>query len=425
MRTIPFLLILLLSATIVLSEEVRKDTKVSALIKQIKPAEPSPGDTIRIQGLNFGQEQTNRKLNFGSVQADNIMSWSDTLITSIVPLNAESNIFISCHVSNDYEAEINDTLFIAILKFLIKISLFITVLFIYLQVNKIWKRKHEQEVADSQSLSGLFIYVLNCILWVLFYVFVEYNVESIIDTSVYIFQGGILFLIGTGVFVKGLSRKTFTDLIKRSLRIERNEADYLWKRMFRPVDAKKILVLLHQLAMIDDHLDKKEIKILKKFADEWGLEYNPDQINQNRKNGSHNFIQLRNDLRDYLEDFPPKEQISHLREMIEKLIMADKKVSEEEELIQAELLGLIDSYLNGGNGGDLFNVVIIPQQTGDDQSIKVQYPEAVKIDFCGGYAYSVGEYHSKEYAAMVCDEYKKNRFLSVVKLPFNGNEGVI
>ena len=85
-------------------------------------------------------------------------------------------------------------MFLDVINFLVRISLGITVIFIYLKINKIWKRKHEREVADSQSLVGLFIFILNCILWVIYYSVVTVDLNSMIDTSIYIFEGGIYFI---------------------------------------------------------------------------------------------------------------------------------------------------------------------------------------------------------------------------------------
>ncbi|MCX6146468.1 MAG: hypothetical protein NTW25_04355 [Candidatus Kapabacteria bacterium] len=57
---------------------------------------------------------------------------------------------------------------------LVKVALAFTAIQVYLQINKMWKRKHEREVADSQSISGLTIQILSCILSICYYIFDAY-----------------------------------------------------------------------------------------------------------------------------------------------------------------------------------------------------------------------------------------------------------
>ena len=124
-----------------------------------------------------------------------------------------------------------------ILERLIEVSLLLTGFQVYLRVNKIWKRKHEQEVADSQSIAGLILLITNCIIWILYYIFIETDTKSVIDTSLYLFESMIFIVISTGFFVEGNSGLSLITLAKRAFKMERKEADYLIKRFFKPTNA--------------------------------------------------------------------------------------------------------------------------------------------------------------------------------------------
>src|SRR5690606_8400267 len=113
-----------------------------------------------------------------------------------------------------------------------------------------------------------------------------------------------------------------------------------------------IISILHQIAMIDDDIDRKEREIILRFANQWNIEYSEEDFNKNRLEGdSYNYIKLRDTLVSYLSDSPPKEQILHLRRLIAEIIFVDNKLSEEEALIQDELYGIIDQYSDKGLDG--------------------------------------------------------------------------
>lgn len=382
------------------------------------------GDTITIYGSNFGSERTISSIEFGGTPtADKgYLSWDDDKIRLVVPEEAETGeIYLNRRGSKAVEYEVEQTLFVQIISFFVKISLGITVIFIYLKINKIWKRKHDKEVANSQSLAGLSIYILNCILWVVKYG-LEGDVESLIDTSIYIFEGTIFFMIGTGLFVRGQAQFGVWALIKRALKLEKSEADYLLKKFFKPKNADKIIDILHQLAMIDEELDPKEQELIESFAREWNIDYSADKMNKDRKIGAeYNFIKLRNSVENYLQYDPPREQVAQLRDMVTALINVDEKVTQEEELIHSELMGLIGGYLHEQNDGGLHHVLIVPQQPEHEMIIKETFPEATRLQVSGGIAYSIGTYYSLKYADMICKERQKINMFTIVHSPDDSN----
>lgn len=376
------------------------------------------GDTITIYGKNFGAQSGDNFVEFtgSSVDEPQYISWSDTAIKVVVPKNSSNGtISIKNRFSNSYEYKIERHFLINVLDNMVNLSLFITIIFIYLQINKIWKRKYDREVAESQSLAGLTIYILNCFLWISYYIFVEPDYKSMIDTAIYIFQGSIFFLIGTGFWVKGQKRYGFWILIKQALKLERKEANYLLKRFFKPQNADIIINILHQIAMIDNEMDEKEREMIELFAKEWNIDYSMEKFNKDRSNeAENNYIRLRDSLVDYLDREPPIEQVAQLKDMVNALINADNKVTKEEELIASELMGIIDNYLDKGAKVNIYSVIIVPQQPDHENVIKGLIPDSVKVQTAGGVAYSIGSFYSSQYADMICRQFRKQHLFTIV-----------
>lgn len=306
--------------------------------------------------------------------------------------------------------------FIPIILVLTQLSVFVTTIQVYLRINKIWKRKHEAEVAASQSIAGIMLLVGNCVLWIFYYIWVESDMLSIVDTSLYLLESFVFLLISTGLWVKGKSSRNLWQLAKSALKLERKESTYLLKKMFKPSNAEIIISILHQIAMIDDDLDPKERAIIEAFAKEWNITYSVEEMNKNRKeHDSYNFILLRESMTNYLATNPPKEQTLQMQSMIEELITADNVVSDQEELIQAELIGLIVEYTTEGKGkNNMYSVLIVPQNIEHHEVVESIIPNTVKVNTSGGVAYSIGSYYSKKYADMVCEQYRKINLFTIV-----------
>lgn len=307
-----------------------------------------------------------------------------------------------------------------LLDYAIKATLFMALLQLYLRTNKIWKRKHEREVAESQSILGLSMLLLNCTLWIIYYA-VEDDYMSILDTSIIFFETLIFFLISTGLWVKGARGTGFWKLIKKAFRAERKEADYLIKRFFKPSNAHVIIDILHQLAMIDDHLDPKEKQLIEAFSKEWNINYDIEELNKKRYTTEEgNYIRLRQSVESYLDSEPPEEQAAQLKDMMQTMIEADDEITEEEELISTELMGLVENYIKGAGEHDAFHVMIVPQNQDHHDSVMNLMPDASKYEIAGGVAYSVGKFYSMKYAEMICDQYRQERLFTIVHNPVQG-----
>ncbi len=295
------------------------------------------------------------------------------------------------------------------------ISLLMSVVQVYLQTNKIWKRKHEQVVAESQSIAGLSLLILNCLIWLVSYI-MKNDIESIIDTSLIILQSSVFLLIGTGLWVRGQRKKGFWNLVKQALKIERKEANYLLKRFFKPQNAEIILDILHQLALIDEELDERERDLIQFFAIQWNIPYSLDQknIERRRQKSEDKYVYLRNKLLDYLQRDPPVEQVAQLKDLIKEMILADEKVTKEEKLISDELNGMIDSYLQKEQQIPVYQVIIVPQRPEQEQMIRELIPDSQELRTFGGRVYSIGTFFSKAFAEIVCQRFRRFNLFTIV-----------
>lgn len=306
--------------------------------------------------------------------------------------------------------------FIQVILLLTQVSVIVTTLQVYLRINKIWKRKHEQDVAESQSIAGILLLIGNCILWIMYYIWVESDMLSIIDTSLYLLESAVFLVISTGLWVKGKQSRNLWQLAKSALRLEKKESTYLLKKIFKPKNADIIISILHQIAMIDDELDPKEYKIIQEFANHWGIGYSVDEMNEGREEESeYNFIRLRNSMMQYLRTDPPKDQVTQLKSMIQTLMYVDEKITKEERLIELELFGLIDNYCNNNTlNEDKYDVLIVPQDKEHHEVVETVIPNSRRVETAGGVAYSIGTYYSREYAEMTCTQFREINLFTIV-----------
>ena len=408
-------------------DEIREIKNPSIFLEKIEPMTFQIGDTVKLIGKNFGKQRNNLYVEFFGWEIDDksgYIYWSDTLIKVVVPvINGDDDVnkgvaHINERLSNGISYKVKRGLVVDIINFFVIASLFLTILYLYLKVNKIWKRKHEPEVAESQSLTGLAILIFNCILWVLYYILVNYDTKGWIDQAIYIIEGVIFSTIGTGIFIKGQKKLGYWHLIKKAFKLERKEADYLLKRFFKPMHADVILKIMHQIAMIDEEFDPKEQEIIKAFALDWNIEYNFDKLEYERKQSADNrYVSLRKTITSYLDSEPPDEQIAQLKDMVATMIQADDKVTEEEELISSEIIPMFEGYLNKDKKAIKYDVILVPQELGHIEIIQELIPNSEKLNIAGGTAFLLGSYYSPRFAEMMCNKYRLLNLFAIVYSP--------
>jgi hypothetical protein len=314
-------------------------------------------------------------------------------------------------------------IFIKVLDGIIYLALAFALIEVYLKVNKIWKRKHEKEVAESQSLFGLGLSLFILIVWSIKYL-IQQDYASIVDNGIYLIETVVMIFIGTGLFVKENKGKKFLKLILQAIKLERKEATYLLNSLSGKKEAQDIINILHQLAWIDNDLDKNELKMIKDFAKAWNIEY--DEKDKNLPNIPNEFSSklqlLRNSLLIFLEGRPNKEQIAQLSDLLKNLINADRNVSEEEDIIFDELSAILNNYISENKKINYFHVLIVPQEKSHIDLIKQLRPNAEEVHTSGGIAFSLEKYLSGKYAEQMCQVYREQGLFTIVENIDNENK---
>jgi hypothetical protein len=312
--------------------------------------------------------------------------------------------------------------------FLTGIAIFIAIINFYFKANKIWKRKHEKEVAESQSIVALISEAMLYILWSVSFI-MNSDWNALADNAVGLVESAFFIVIGSGLFVleKKKSKKSFYQMIKDSLTAEKKEASYLLKSMSGKNTAEKILNILKQLAWIDDDFDKKEIELVKHFASEWGVKVNENDFLVNPHTGNSEYIErfenIKKALFDYLmENTPNKEHTMQISKILHDLINADGVISKEEDLIMGELDGIILEYL--GEPVPVYLVITVPQEASQlhtiENILKSVHPlidvksKEKKID--GGFGFIMHECRSQAFAELMAEQERSNhKLMTIIK----------
>ncbi len=293
-----------------------------------------------------------------------------------------------------------------------------TVVNVYLTLNKLWRRKHHREVAESVSLGGRFVAILSGLIFAVQFILFQ-KWQNLLNMSLLIFSEIVQILIGAGVWVAREDKKTLFQLIKQSLKLERRESGDLARLLFFPSHADKIIEILVQVSMIDGEIEEREKKFILAFAEQWHIPVNWATVEKRLIEGGTTYAQLRKDMEIYLESSPPPEQASQLSELIRVLVEIDEEVTDEEQLILAELTGLIQGYVDKGGTKNEFNIALVPQNQVQQTFIETKIPEAgQKNQVAGGVIYVIGPYYSLKYAELICAKYRQQNLLC---MPVKGN----
>jgi hypothetical protein len=292
-------------------------------------------------------------------------------------------------------------------------SLGFTVAAAYLKINKIWKRKHNAEVADSVSVVGNVVYLIPLSFFALNYIFIAHW-QGLIDSVIWIASGIVYILIGSRLWVQSHRHKTFWTRLQEVLKLERSEVGDLAKSFFRPSGGEIILNILAHFAYIDRKLTVREKEFIQSFADTWHMKFDWNEHSRLAVDDQPViFIKTREKVEHYLDTSPPVKQVSQLIDVLHVLSKIDESVSAQEELILEEVDGLLLSYLNASDAQARFAVVIAPQNDGQDSAIATLLPDVKKSEVAGGSGYMIGSYYSHDYADMICNQYRALGFFTI------------
>ena len=297
------------------------------------------------------------------------------------------------------------SLFEKFIGILVSSALLFSVIKGYLTVNKIWKRRKNEEVANSISIVAAmlgfavgFPFLLNSLI-------ITQDYFSAAKSVIALFLATVFTLIGTGYFVDKNRGVGFFTLLGRALKLEGSESGDLISDMIRPKGAKKIIDILHKLAAIDDDIAKEEIDLINQFSEKWNIDI-PD-LKPGKPEEVTNLVELKALVQTYLDEGPDTEVAEGLVDLINLMAEADDEVTEEEAMAVAEFTGMISHYVSSEKGGDMlmYEVNIVPQGDQQMDAVRELLPELEMVEDRGGRVFKVGKYFSEDYAEAVCEKY--------------------
>lgn len=294
-------------------------------------------------------------------------------------------------------------------------SLIFTAVAAYLQLNKLWVRKHLPDVADSISLTGIAVESIPLFFFGLYFLSKQEWV-GIIDSVVWLISCVLFVMIGSGFWVKERRGQNFLSRMMASLRRERSEVSRLAMHIFSDTTAPELAGVLSAMAMVDGKLDDKELNLLKPFLKQWGLKVS-DVTDYSSEGDSNNvrLIKVSKAMEAYINTSPSTEQVAHLQDLLLLLINIDDKVTREEKMAFDELSGVIQDYIGSdAEAAAQHSVIIAPQNEQQGEAVKVLLNQVQPQSYAGGDAFLVGAFHTAEYADIICKEYRALGFFTVV-----------
>lgn len=296
-------------------------------------------------------------------------------------------------------------------------AIVLTIVKTYLTANKVWSRKHQKVVAESVSVSAQLIGILTSIPFLIKYSLMDNDFMSLANISIKLALTLFFLMIGIGLWVRVEGRAGLWSKVKHALKLEKEESLDLINALVRPAGARTILDILQRLAVIDKDLDAREMVFIQAFADRWNIkiDFKEEFALAAEQLTEQMHIDLRNKLAEYLSISPDRAQASQFLDIINSLVSADEVVSDDEQFILAEIRGMIETYINGGQAKTAYSVIVVPQDREERASIRALLPNVNPRAEWGGNVYYAGVYHSRPFAEMISEKYQGMNLFSTVK----------
>jgi hypothetical protein len=293
--------------------------------------------------------------------------------------------------------------FLLILEYIAEAAVLITAVRMYLTVNKLWKRKHEKSVSESISIFAYLLALANHFPFMLKFLIIDHNGMLAANDALNITGYSVIIIIGTGLWVKENRNIGFFKLLLKALHLERKESGDLLKTLIQPSGAKQILSILQKVACLDQDLADEEVKLVNDFARQWKLDM-PSAEDWNHSKET-NLLDIRESVNDYLQISPPPQQAAEMIDLVKLMIIADNKLTEEENLFLSEVTGMIKNYIEKDGEAVMYNVLIVPQSESQFDAVKTIFPNCEPVERRGGKVLVRGQFFSKEYANAICQKY--------------------
>jgi hypothetical protein len=299
----------------------------------------------------------------------------------------------------------------SILKGILLISLPLTAFISYLTINKIWGRKHQVKVAQSYSVFAQLLSISTTLPFLVYYS-INADIKIALDNLIRLFLYIFLFLLSIGFWVKDPQHKGVWQKFLKAFKQEAKESTNLIKALTQPSGKKELLNILYRVAWLDDALNEKERQYIQMFADSWEIDPSHLFAEPPPEKGIEKFNKIREEVIVYLALQPSKEQVMSLSDVVQALINIDEEITKEEELIGAEISGMLINYASEEKT-TLYGIIIHPKQE-QQESFLALVPNAKEEYILGNRAYIAGIFQTRPYAEAFSEYYREQEFFTIV-----------
>jgi len=303
------------------------------------------------------------------------------------------------------------------------LGLAVSVVISYLKINKLWARRHIKEVAESISVAAALLSLLTTVPFLVKFVVVDHDFVAagkfILSLAVFF----VFFLVGIGLWVRREEKLGWWKMLRSALATERGELSYLVRSFARPREAPAILRILRLVSMVDRELDERETEMLESVALPWGI--SPDDVRVDIGESGSDIASVREAFNQYLAMKPPTAQAEKVFDLVKFMVHADRKVTEEEQLILEEVGAAVRVYLSDGkNQPDVYEVLLVPQNDEQLRNMAAEVTDASLHERAGGRAVVAGSYYSEPFARAICLRFRQKRFFCTVERLTAGGERI-
>lgn len=285
------------------------------------------------------------------------------------------------------------------------LAVFASAVIVYLKMNKMWKHKHENEVAESISILGSSLGVVtNFAMFLLF--FIQRSYQGAIDLGIYVLFECFLFLVAIKFWVYSERRFSWLQKFKNAIRLERKEIGILTGAFFDPSRKEILLELFSHVIAIDKTVDNREKELLNQIADEWELQINEKKIESYcHRSLAENAFAIRGLLQEFLDKKPPKIEVSRLIDLLQQVTNADDNVVDEEILVFDEIKERCSFYLkeNGEQMATYYTVYVVPQNDEHYQKTYELFPKTKPTERLNSNLLEIEVVCSEKSAKIACE----------------------
>jgi len=276
-----------------------------------------------------------------------------------------------------------------------------------------WTRKHDTLVAESLSPIAMAMWISVSLPFVVNYT-LQNNWRVVLAYFFRLMLFTFLFLVSIGFWVKDRQHKGVWQKFLKALKQEANESTNLIKALNQPSGKKELLNILYRVAWLDDELNEKERQYIQMFADTWEIDPSYLFSEPPPEKGIEKLNKLRDEVITYLAVGPSKEQALSLSDVVQALINIDERVTKEEELIGAEISGMLINYASQEKTA-LYGVIIHPTNQKEQEDILALVPDAKEEYILGNPAFIVATFQTAPYAEAFSENYREQGFFTIVQ----------